>query len=275
MLSAAAAPAAPSFSDLRRHEFARLDAGRVAYLDYAGAALYAESHVAAHRAALSQSVFGNPHSEHGSSRASTAAIDAARRRVLRFLDAGDDYAVSFTANASAAIKLVAEAFRFTPSHASVLPADNHNSMNGVREYARRAGAPVESLPLRGDLRLDDAEARLISLGRTGLFAFPAQSNFSGVRHPLSLAARAQALGFRVLLDAAALVPTCPLSLRACPVDFVAVSFYKIFGYPTGVGALVARRDALEALRRPWFAGGTVTYASVQLERHQFRPLHEA
>jgi selenocysteine lyase/cysteine desulfurase len=103
-----------------------------------------------------------------------------------------------------------------------------------------------------------------------LFGFPAQSNFSGVQHPLSLAAAAQGLGFHVLLDAAAFVPAYPLSLRACPADFVALSFYKMFGYPTGVGALVARRDALARLRRPWFAGGTVDYASVQLSRHQLR-----
>jgi selenocysteine lyase/cysteine desulfurase len=44
---------------------------------------------------------------------------------------------------------------------------------------------------------------------------------------------------------------------------VSQSFYKIFGYPTGVGALVARRQALARLRRPWFAGGTITVASVQ------------
>ncbi len=120
--------------------------------------------------------------------------------------------------------------------------------------------------------------RLVSADLTvgsALFAFPAQSNFSGVRHPLSLVRTAQSLGCRVLLDAAAYVPSRALSLRACPADFVAISFYKMFGYPTGVGALIARRDALETLERPWFAGGTVDYASVQLDRHQLRPLHAA
>ena len=45
------------------------------------------------------------------------------------------------------------------------------------------------------------------------------------------------------------------------------SFYKIFGYPTGVGCLLARRRALAKLRRPWFAGGTITVASVQGDKH--------
>jgi selenocysteine lyase/cysteine desulfurase len=111
---------------LRASEFGRLDANGVAYLDYAGAALYSESQIAAHRARLELSVFGNPHSEHGSSRASTLAIDRARERVLRFFDAGDEYVVCFTANTTAAIKLVAESFPFGPSAPFVLSADNHN-----------------------------------------------------------------------------------------------------------------------------------------------------
>jgi molybdenum cofactor sulfurtransferase len=46
-----------------------------------------------------------------------------------------------------------------------------------------------------------------------------------------------------------------------------MSFYKIFGYPTGIGALLARRRTLAKLHRPWFAGGTITVASVQGDRH--------
>jgi selenocysteine lyase/cysteine desulfurase len=75
------------FAELRQRDFARLDASGVAYLDYAGSALYAESQIDAHRSLLTRSVFGNPHSEHAASRASTSAIEAARRQVLRFLDA--------------------------------------------------------------------------------------------------------------------------------------------------------------------------------------------
>jgi selenocysteine lyase/cysteine desulfurase len=276
MLTRAALLADPLIADLRRQEFARLDAQGIAYLDYAGAALYADSQIAAHTVRLRSLVLGNPHSENGSSLASTAIMNRVRRRVRRFFDAGDDYVVCFTANASAAIKLVAEAYPFGPDASLVLTADNHNSVNGIREYARRAGARVEYLPLTSDLRLDEFGPRVaIANQKAPLFAFPAQSNFSGVQHPLSLIDTAHAAGCRVLLDAAAFASAHPLSLRAHPADFVAISFYKMFGYPTGVGALIARRDALATLRRPWFAGGTVDYASVQLERHQLRPLHEA
>jgi selenocysteine lyase/cysteine desulfurase len=261
------------FAQLRAEEFSRLDAGGHAYLDFTGSALYAERQVRAHADLLSRTVLGNPHSENPASRESTRLIERARAQVLRFLDASpEDYAVIFTANASAAIKLVAESFPFAKDASLVLTADNHNSINGIREYARKADAPVHYLPLDGELRLDRAELRLsrFAPSERGLFAFPAQSNFSGVKHPLSLVRRAQSLGYQVLIDAAAFVPSSPLSLSAVPADFVALSFYKVFGFPTGVGALVARRDSLGELTRPWFAGGTLEYASVQNDRHLLR-----
>ena len=267
--------ASVDFADLRAREFARLDAGGHAYLDYTGSALYPERLVTEHAEALRRAVFGNPHSESPASRASTALVTSARERVLRFFDAdSDEYVVCFTANTSGAIHLVASGYAFGPDAPFILSADDHNSVNGIRAYAERAGAPVHYLPLDDELRLCDVASRLAVLRRThvgaGLVAFPAQSNLSGVQHPLALVERARSIGYTVLLDAAAYVPTSPLSLRRTPADFVACSFYKMFGYPTGVGALVARRDALARLRRPWFAGGTVEYVSVQGGSHLLR-----
>ncbi|MBV8516818.1 MAG: aminotransferase class V-fold PLP-dependent enzyme [Acidobacteria bacterium] len=263
------------FAGLRAREFARLDAQRLAYLDYTGSALYAESQLYAHHALLRRGIFGNPHSDSAPSRASTDVIDAARRRVLRHFDVDErTHAVIFTANTSAAVKLVAESYPFDASTSLVLSSDNHNSVLGIREYAARAGAAVHAIALDEELRLRDARATLAAAKR-GLFAFPAQSNFSGVRHPLALVSDAHRLGFDVLLDAAAYVPSHALSLRDVPADFTALSFYKLFGYPTGLGALIARRDALAKLRRPWFAGGTVLFASVAANTHRLRPGHEA
>jgi selenocysteine lyase/cysteine desulfurase len=71
----------------------------------------------------------------------------------------------------------------------------------------------------------------------------------------------------VLLDAAAYLPASRLDLSQVHPDFVPVSWYKVFGYPTGVGCLVARREALARLRRPWFAGGTIAVASVLGDWH--------
>ena len=265
------------FERLRAAEFARLDAGGHAYLDYTGAGLYGASQVAAQTRLLTEGVFGNPHSEHGPSRASTHGLDEARRRTLAFFGVDEaSHGLIFTANASAAIRLVGESYPFGPDRGFVLTADNHNSVNGVREFARRARAPVEVLPIDAALRAQDPAARLqvLARGGSGLLAFPAQSNFSGVRHDLSLVREAKRLGFDVLLDVASFVPTSPLDLKACPADFTALSFYKLFGLPTGLGALIVRREALARLQRPWFAGGTVDFVSIQHGLHQLRPGHE-
>jgi len=267
----------PEFAELRDREFARLDRERLAYLDYTGSALYGQSQIRAHHELLREGLFGNPHSESAPSLASTKLIDDARGTLLRFFGVDETtHEVCFTSNASTAIKLIAESYPFEPDTPLILSVDNHNSVNGIREYARLAGAPVRYLPLDEELRLRDPGIELAKAARNGggLLAFPAQSNFSGVRHPLSLVEDAKSLGCDVLLDIAAYAPSHELSLRDCPADFAALSFYKLFGYPTGVGALVARHEALARLRRPWFAGGTVLYASIQADTHRLRPGHE-
>ena len=267
-----APPSGLALGDLRAREFSRLDASGEAYLDFTGAALYPESLVRAHAERLERTVFGNPHSESPASRRSTAAHAAARRAILGFLDADEaEYDACLTSNASNALRLVGESFPFAAGSRFLLAADNHNSVNGIRELAAAKGADVRYLALDDELRLDRPEDALDAPRAPSLLAYPAQSNFSGVRHPLALARQARSLGWRVLLDAAAFVPTRRLSLREHPADFVALSLYKVTGYPTGVGALVARREALAELRRPWFAGGTVDFVSVQNRLHQLRP----
>jgi selenocysteine lyase/cysteine desulfurase len=200
---------------------------------------------------------------------STQLIERARATVLRFCNAmPDDYAVIFTPNATGACRLVGEAYPFRHSGRYVLTADNHNSVNGIRDFARAGGAKVVYVPLEAsEMRTADADVRAaLSHGhgdRPGLFAYPAQSNFTGVQHPLDWIAWAQSAGYDVLLDAAAYVPANRLDLTAVRPEFVAVSWYKVFGFPTGVGCLLARRDALRRLKRPWFSGGTIWGASVQ------------
>jgi selenocysteine lyase/cysteine desulfurase len=258
---------------LRAREYARLDEQDQAYLDYTGGGLYAESQLREHQEILRSRLLGNPHSNSPASRASTELADAARRAVLAFLNASpDEYLVIFTANASAALKLVGESFPFTAAGRLLLTSDNHNSVNGIREFARARNAKVAYLPLRlPDLRHDGATVLAAldqpSSGGRRLFAYPAQSNYSGVRHPLDWIDRAHERGWDVLLDASAFIPTNALDLSHRHPDFVAVSWYKAFGYPTGIGSLIVRRAALARLRRAWFAGGSIGVASVVSPRH--------
>ena len=264
--------ATSSLDVLRATDYARLDALGHIYLDYTGGSLYGESQLRAHMELLATGVFGNPHSVNPTSAAATELVERARAYVLDYFGASpDEYAVVFTANASTALKLVGEAYPFAPGGCYMLTFDNHNSVNGIREFARARGAAIRYLPVRPpDLRVDEATlnaALAEPAGPNSLFAYPAQSNFSGVQHPLEWVARAQEAGWDVLLDCAAFAPTNRLDLSRVRPDFVPLSFYKIFGYPTGAGCLIARHSALEKLRRPWFAGGTITIASVQGDGH--------
>jgi selenocysteine lyase/cysteine desulfurase len=325
--------------ELRKTEYNYLDEQGHLYLDYTGAGLAATRQYTAHSDRLSNVLSGNPHSINPTSEAATLLVEQTRARVLEHFQASpSEYAVIFTQNATGAARLIAEAYPFRRDSKLVLTFDNHNSVNGIREYAGRAGASTRYVPATThDLRVDtkvmmaalgppserwkeshrpvahsrdiDPEKRalldasrakssntstntalrmLCSMGfsgyrsywksrrstesstatKRGLFAYPAQSNFSGVRHPLAWIPLAQARGFDVLLDAAAYLPTGTLDLSgSIKPEFVLASWYKVFGYPTGVGCLIARRDALSRLNRPWFSGGTVQAVSIGLPWH--------
>ena len=123
-------------------------------------------------------------------------------------------------------------------------ADNHTSIIGMREVVRQKGVALHCLP---DIP-DKYDIRPQGMTRTctnnHLFVFPAQSNFSGRKYPLSWIDTVHVHGaagvgcnknWCVLLDAAGYVATSQLDLNAYSPDFVPISFYKMFGFPTGLG----------------------------------------
>jgi len=265
-------PTTEAIDQLRATDYARLDLAGHVYLDYTGGGLYAESQIRKHHKLLSEHVFGNPHSSNPTSLAATELVEHARAYVLKFFNAdSEEYLCIFTPNASGALRLIGESYPFAGGH-YLLAFDNHNSVNGIREFATARGAEVTYIPVTlPDMRVDESQLdgylSLAKKGKNNLFAYPAQSNFSGVQHPLEWVERAHNAGWDVLLDAAAFVPTNQLNLSAIKPDFVPISFYKMFGYPTGLGALIARKGVLAKLHRPWFAGGTITVASVQGDKY--------
>jgi len=265
-------PTTEALDHLRSTEYARLDLAGQVYLDYTGGGLYTDLQLRRHHRMLSEQVFGNPHSSNPTSMAATELVEHAREYVLKFFNADpEEYLCIFAPNASGALKLVGESYPFPGGH-YLLTFDNHNSVNGIREFAAARGAEVTYIPVAlPDMHVDESQLDEYLFqtkpGNRNLFAYPAQSNFSSVQHPLEWVERAQAAGWDVILDAAAFVPTNQLDLSKVKPDFVPISFYKMFGYPTGLGALIARKGALAKLHRPWFAGGTITVASVQGDKY--------
>lgn len=267
------------FQELRHKEYARLDETGNIYLDYTGGNLYAKSQLDYHHRLLQDNVFGNPHSTNPTSLASTLLVAEARNAVLRFFNAQEDYHCIFTPNASGALRIVGESYPFSTDSRYLLLTDNHNSVNGIREFCKSKGGEFEYGYLQAsDLNIDEKKLNeQLDKGEyseTKLFAFPAQSNVSGIKHDLSWIEKAHKKGWDVLLDAAAFVPTSKLDLTKYKPDYVSLSFYKMFGYPTGLGCLLIKKSKFEKLQKPWFAGGTVHMVGVKAEKHWLISDHE-
>ena len=215
---------------------------------------------------LKADLYGNPHSASPSASLSTNRIDAVRFRLLNFFKANpQQFDIVFVANATAAIKLVAELFRDQSSGFWYgYHGDSHTSLVGIRQLAQNSrcfgrDSEVEEW-LEGDIGQTFTKASL------GLFAYPAQSNMNGRRLNLRWPGEIRRKGQRIytLLDAAAYAMTAELDLSndATAPDFVAISLYKIFGLPD-LGVLIVRNTAIDLVKqRRYFGGGTVDMITV-------------
>jgi selenocysteine lyase/cysteine desulfurase len=174
------------------------------------------------------------------SRVATAAFEAAREAVARFVGARDDDVVVFVGNTTEAINILGAAL---PRGTRVLgsPAEHHANMLPWRELDLEL-LPFTSSP--GEF-LDACERALAAArGHVRLVAVTGASNVTGEVTPVEeLAGLAHRHGAELFVDAAQLAPHRPISLRTSGIDYVAVSGHKLYA-PFGVGALVGRRDGL-------------------------------
>jgi len=230
------------------------------YLDHAGTTLYSKALMERFHSDMMGNLFGNPHSASSSSQRSTQLVEDARVELLRFFKADpDEYDLVFTANATAAIKLVMEAFREQEDGFWYgYHVDSHTSLVGVRESAQEhccfsSDEEVERY-------IQTSKEHVTAMAK--LFAYPAQSNMNGRRLPLEWTTRMRDIAkspIYTLLDAAAFASTSPLDLSDAGLapDFVTLSLYKIFGFPD-LGALIVRKSAAPLFtKRRYFGGGTV------------------
>ena len=248
---------------------------------------------------LKGNVFGNPHSASPSSTLATQRIDDARLKALAFFKASPEhFDIVFVQNATAAIKLVADGLVDYASQRSKTlwygyHAAAHTSLVGVRELASGGSrcfmndGAVEDWIVQRGLRHWDHDG--LQNDKVEMFAYPAQSNMNGRRLPLSWSGKLRDATqdtkqeTYVLMDASALCTTAQLDLsdhKTAP-DFVALSFYKIFGYPD-LGALIVRKSSGHVLTgRRYFGGGTVDMVTVEEKEQQSwhatkrEALHEA
>ncbi|KAJ3575291.1 hypothetical protein NP233_g1206 [Leucocoprinus birnbaumii] len=250
---------------LRDTQYTRLELQGETYVDYTGGGMYPEMLITSLDDFLKTNVLGNTHSVNNSSALSMKCADEARQATLKFFGVSDDeYSVVFTPNATGALKLVGESYPFQSDGSFILSADSHNSVHGIRLFALNKGVTPVYIPTSNVGGIDPTEAKTVleqykpQSPARALFVLTAQSNATNSKLDLSLIKYAKNLGYDTMVDSAAWVPCSPFNLLEVGADAMCVSFYKMFGYPTGLGALVAKSDFLmNVLDRPWFGGGTI------------------
>ena len=130
---------------MRRREYGRLDANGEVYLDYTGGGLHAAGQIESHVELLRSSGLGNPHSNNPTSLAATALVEKARSQVRDFFRTpADEYLCVFTANATAALKLVGESYLFEPGGTFALTSDNHNTTRSTEFASSRVAREPRS-----------------------------------------------------------------------------------------------------------------------------------
>ena len=243
--------------------------GNLVYMDYMGAGLYHPQQVQMAFAERSPSdplapvmYLGNPHSAHPMGVRSHNLISEARAAVKKFFGA-NEYEVVFTASCTAALRWVAESFSFGPDSIFACHSMCHNSVLGIREVAAKSGASFLTFNVPSSIATG-MNNRIQEDGHINLIAFPVECNFSGARFPWEqwtkelLQAGSNNI---VLVDGAAAAGKVPIVLRDSGVGFFVCSFYKMFGFPTGVGCVLVHKSIADsaAITKTYFGGGTVEY----------------
>ncbi len=204
----------------------------------------------------------------------TAAYEAARVKVARFINAPDSHEVIFTRNATEAINLVAYSWgrrNIGRGDQIVLTEmEHHANLVPWQILVQEVDGDLEFIPITDDgiLRLDVFEVLLRLKPR--LVAFTHVSNTLGTINPVrEMVEMAHAAGALVLVDGAQAVPHVPVDVQALGCDFYAFSGHKMLG-PMGSGALWARREILESM--PPFLSGGEMIREVHLRRSEFNDI---
>jgi cysteine desulfurase/selenocysteine lyase len=196
----------------------------------------------------------------------TQEFERARAKVARFVHGREAAEIIYVRNATEAVNLVA----YTWARANLREGDpivlthmeHHANVVPWQMLAAERGVVLRWIPLTPDYRLDLSDLDAL-LDGAKLLAFSAMSNVLGTINDVRpLADAAHAAGAHVLVDACQAVPHLAVDVQAWDADFVAFSAHKMCG-PTGIGALWARRELLDAM--PPFMGGGEMINQVTLE----------
>lgn len=229
------------------------------YLDTAATALKPQAVIDAELAALGVDYATVHRGVYKKSADMTLAYEAARTKVARFIGAKPDELV-FVRGATEAINLVAHSWGNHTLKAGdrilLSTLEHHSNIVPWQLLAERTGAVIDVCPLTQDqqIDLDAAEAMLTPAHK--LVALAHVSNVLGSVLDVSRAAKlAHGVGAKLLVDGCQAVPRLAVNVAALGCDFYVFSGHKLYG-PTGIGALWARAEILDAMP-PWHGGGAM------------------
>ncbi|MDX5362506.1 MAG: cysteine desulfurase [Alphaproteobacteria bacterium] len=242
------------------------------YLDNAASAQKPEAVLEAVRRGYAEEYANVHRGLHFLSNRSTERYEAARASIATFLNAERAEEIIFTSGSTDALNLVASSWaepRIKAGDEIVLTILEHHSNIVPWHYLReRHGAVLKWAPIHDDGSLDVEAFEKLLTDRSKLVAITHMSNALGTILPAKdLIAMAHARGIPVLLDGSQGAVHLRPDVRDLDVDFYAITGHKLYG-PSGVGALYAKREHLDAMR-PYRGGGemirevtteTVTYA---------------
>jgi cysteine desulfurase/selenocysteine lyase len=241
---------------------------RLVYLDNGATTQKPESVIQAEDRFYRQSNANIHRGVHWLSQHATDLYEAGRERVRTLLNAARPEEIVFTRGTTEAINLVAQSWgrsQLKPGDEIIISAlEHHSNIVPWQLVCQQTGAVLKAIPIndRGELQMDDYRALLSE--RTRLVAVAHVSNSLGTVNPVAEITRlARAAGARVLIDGAQAVAHQAVDVQALDCDFYAFSGHKLYG-PTGIGALYARFDVLDAMP-PWQGGGDMI-RTVSFER---------
>jgi cysteine desulfurase / selenocysteine lyase len=190
----------------------------------------------------------------------TRLYEGAREKLRAFLGARDASEIVFVRNATEAINLVAWSWGRRNVGAGdeviVTTMEHHANIVPWQMLCEERAARLRVLPIRDDGSLELEALPALFSERTRLVAVTHVSNVLGTINPVrEIVALAHARGVPVLVDGAQAAPRIPVDVRELGCDFYAVSGHKLYG-PSGIGALYARAELLEAMP-PWQGGGSM------------------